>query len=195
MAIKFDEINARPLGRVSRGMRGMRLKEGDEVIGMIACEDEDNILTITRNGFGKRTRVEDYRFVNRGGKGVINLKVSDKTGEVVAIRNVTDEDSIMFVTQNGLIIRIKARDVSTYGRQAQGLRLMRLNEGDKVISTATILAEEDSDDVETAEIPEQDPKELEELNQKGAEDTEEDPDDDSEEIDDDADDSDEELEN
>ncbi|MBR9676435.1 DNA gyrase subunit A [Candidatus Woesearchaeota archaeon] len=139
MAIKFDESKARPIGRTARGVRGIRLKKGDYVIGMIAVEDEDIIFTITENGFGKRTKVEDYRLTNRGGKGVINIKVNEKNGEVVAVRRVSEEDQLMFITQNGIIIKTRASDISTYGRQAQGLRVMRLNVGDKVISAAKIL--------------------------------------------------------
>lgn len=143
LAIKFDETDARPLGRVSRGVRGISLREDDEVIGMIAVEDEDNILTITEKGYGKRTRVEDYRLINRGGKGVINLKINDKTGDIVSIKEVDDEDSLMFVTKNGQIIRTRADGISTFGRQATGVRIMRMNEGDVVISAAKVVLEDE----------------------------------------------------
>jgi len=155
MAVKFNEEDARPLGRVSRGVRGINLRNDDCVIGMIAVDDMDNILTISENGYGKRTRVEDYRLINRGGKGVINLKVNDKTGDIVSIKQVTDEDSLMFITKNGQIIRTRASGISTFGRQAQGVRLMRMNEGDKVISAAKIITEEENENEEQTESSEE----------------------------------------
>lgn len=142
LAIKFDEINARPLGRVSRGMRGINLRKDDKVIEMIAADDDDNILTISELGYGKRTRVSDYRLTSRGGKGVINIKTNDKTGDVVSIKNVTDDDSLMFITKKGIIIRTSAGGISTFGRQAQGVRIMRLGQDDKVISATKVIHEE-----------------------------------------------------
>ncbi len=141
-AVKFHEEDARSIGRASKGVRGIMLRGDDEVVGMVIANDEDCILTITENGFGKRTGIADYRLINRGGSGVINIKTTDRNGKVVAIKAVTDEDEVMFMSQKGIAIRTPCKGISIIGRNTQGLRLMRLSEGDKVVAAAKIVKEE-----------------------------------------------------
>ena len=139
IASRFSESDMRPMGRVSRGTRGINLEEKDEVIGAILGEENTSILTITENGYGKRTSVEDYRLIRRGGKGVRNIITSERNGDVVAVMAVKDDDEIMVMSKNGIAIRIRAADISKIGRNTQGVRVMRLNDGDKVVSATKIV--------------------------------------------------------
>ncbi len=138
-AVKFNETDARPLGRYSKGVIGMRLGKGDEVIAMVIAEDDKTLLTITENGYGKRTMISDYRLINRGGKGVINIKTTSRNGDVVAVKSVTDEDELMLISKEGQVIRTSAKFISVIGRNTQGVRLMRMNPGDKVSDAAKIM--------------------------------------------------------
>jgi DNA gyrase subunit A len=138
-AVKFKGDQIRQVGRNSMGVRAIKLVK-DEVVGVTRAND--TLLTITENGYGKRTKVEDYRLINRGGKGVINIKTSDRNGKVVAVKSVSDKDDLIFVTKNGILIRTAAKDISTIGRNTQGLRLMRMGPGDKVISIAKVIGED-----------------------------------------------------
>ncbi len=138
MAVKFSGDQIRPVGRNSMGVRAIKLVK-DEVIGV--TRSNDTLLTITENGYGKRTKVDDYRLINRGGKGVINIKTSTRNGKVAGIKSVTDNDDLIFVTQQGILIRTPAKNISTIGRNTQGLRIMKLNEGDKVISVAKVVGD------------------------------------------------------
>jgi len=151
MAIKFHERDVRPMGRTSRGVRGIRLAPGDKVIGMIIARDDAVLATITENGYGKRTRISDYRLITRGGKGVRNIVRSPRNGDVVAIKTVSEFDDLMLITAKGIIIRVKAGDISLIGRNTQGVRLMRLHDGDKVVSAAKIVQEENGDLHETSD--------------------------------------------
>ncbi|MFH0875951.1 MAG: DNA gyrase subunit A [archaeon] len=138
-AVKFNETDARPLGRNSKGVIGMRLKEGDEVIGVIIAEDDKTLLTITSNGYGKRTPISDYRIINRGGSGVINIQTNERNGGVVVVKSVTDEDELILMSQDGMAIRTSCKFISVIGRNTQGVRLMKLNDGDKIIDAAKII--------------------------------------------------------
>lgn len=152
-AVKFKEQDARPIGRTSRGVRGVSLRKGDNVISMMIAKDDKTILTITENGYGKRTRVSDYRLINRGGKGVINIVCSDRNGHVVDAKSVTDDDQIMFISKNGIMIRTPTGGISVIGRNTQGMRLMKLNENDKVVAAAKIITTtENNDDIEKEEL-------------------------------------------
>lgn len=142
MAARFDEKDVRPMGRTAAGVRGIKLKENDNVVGMIRAKENITVFTSTRKGFGKRTDINDYRLISRGGVGVINIKITEKNGKVASVMSVTDEDSVMFITRNGIIIRMNAKDVSVIGRNTQGVRLMRLGQGDELISAAKIPHEE-----------------------------------------------------
>ena len=140
MAVRFDEKTVRPIGRSGIGVRGVTLRN-DEVIGMVVASDKSTLLTVTENGYGKRTNVSDYRLTNRGGIGVRNIICSERNGHVVSIKSVSDEDDMMFVTKNGITIRIPAKYISVIGRNTQGARIMKLEENDKVISAAKIVKE------------------------------------------------------
>ncbi|MBW2963152.1 DNA gyrase subunit A [Candidatus Woesearchaeota archaeon] len=141
IAIRFKESDVRAMGRTAMGVRGIRLKGSDEVVGMCVAEDDKSLLTVTEKGFGKRSKVSDYRLINRGGRGVINLKITEKNGKVIAVKSVIDDDQLMFISKHGIAIRMKARDISVIGRATQGVRIMRLGEGDKVMAVAKIIAE------------------------------------------------------
>ena len=143
ICITFDEKDVRPVGRVSQGVIGIRLDEGDYVIGMesIIHGSKATLLAITENGFGKRTELDEYRVQTRGGKGVITYKITPKTGELVGIRIATDDEDVMIITDTGTIIRLRVAEISILGRSTQGVTLMRTNEG-KVVSIETIPMEE-----------------------------------------------------
>ena len=137
-AVRFEESRVRTMGRGATGVRGISLKEDDKVVGMIVAEDDKTMLTITENGYGKRTLVSEYRLTNRGGSGVTNILCSERNGKVVAISQVTDADEILLISQKGIIIRTLAKDISIIGRATQGVRLMKLEDGDKTVSVAKI---------------------------------------------------------
>ncbi|MFW5746375.1 MAG: DNA gyrase subunit A, partial [Nanoarchaeota archaeon] len=132
MAIKFHETDVRTMGRVSRGVRGIRLEDDDKVVSMLLVHEEKTILTITENGYGKRTEVSEYRRINRGGKGVINIQTNARNGGVVATREVEDEDGVLLISEHGIIMRTRADQISTIGRNTQGVRIMRLGPDDRV---------------------------------------------------------------
>ena len=136
MSITFSEQDVRPMGRTAQGVIGIKLGEDDKVIGMesIIAGANATLLAITENGFGKRTDLEEYRVQNRGGRGVITYKVTQKTGKLVGIRVTDDSNDIMMITDTGTIIRINVKDVSVLGRSTQGVTLMRTNDGGKVVS-------------------------------------------------------------
>ncbi len=135
MAIRFDESDVRSMGRPAYGVRGIDLEEDDEVVGMVVANGEDDpasLLTVCANGFGKRTLLTEYRSQNRGGKGLIDIKTSDRNGPVVAIAKVTDADEVMLTTTGGILIRTTVADMRPIGRNTQGVRLIRVEEGDAV---------------------------------------------------------------
>lgn len=147
MAIRFEETDVRPMGRVARGVRGVSLKKGDFVVGVCAVESEDQkILTISEQGFGKRTDAGSYRLIKRGGKGVINMKTTAKTGKVVASFPVEDDSEIMIITQQAKLIRIGVENVRETGRSAQGVMLIRTNKDDLVTSASLLDAATTGDD-------------------------------------------------
>ena len=139
MAIRFSEGDAREMGRIARGVRGIRLSRGDAVVGMVVSRRGGSLLTATELGMGKRSAVDDYRFQGRGGKGVINLKITDKSGPVAGVREVTDDDELMFVTRNGVINRQLAEGIRVIGRNTQGVRLVALDEGDELVDVACLI--------------------------------------------------------
>ena len=143
LCITFAEKDVRPIGRTGQGVIGMKLNEGDEVIGMepIIAGSKATLLAITENGFGKRTELDEYRVQTRGGKGVITYKITPKTGKLVGIRIATDDEDAMLITNNGTIIRIKVKDISILGRSTQGVTLMRTSEDCKVVSIETLIPE------------------------------------------------------
>ncbi|MGH2569522.1 MAG: DNA gyrase subunit A [Bacteroidota bacterium] len=147
LAIRFREEEVRPMGRTAAGVRGIRLGKKDKVVGMVTLRRNDTtILVATERGYGKRSEAEEYRVSHRGGKGIITVKVSDKTGMMVTIREVTDTDDVVVVTTNGMVIRQNAKDIRVAGRNTQGVRLIRLDEGDDVADVAAVVAEEEENE-------------------------------------------------
>ena len=144
MSIRFNEADVRPMGRAARGVRGIRLREGDEVVSMANLTAGSELLLATDNGFGKRTGIDEYRVQSRGGQGTKTFNVGEKRGDVVSARIINPGDELIVCTQEGLVIRLSADDVSTQGRLAQGVTLIRLNEGDKVTSMAVIPRDEEA---------------------------------------------------
>ena len=149
-AVRFHESAVRAMGRNATGVRGMTLDDDgrDEVIGMltVAQGTEETILVISEQGYGKRSVVEDYRKTNRGTKGVKTLNITDKTGELVAIRPVTDEHDLMIINKSGITIRVHARDISVQGRATQGVRIIDLKKrGDEIASVCQVLSEEEEE--------------------------------------------------
>ncbi len=146
MAIRFHEEKVRDMGRGAYGVRGITLEEKDYLIGMVVVRREATLLVVTEKGYGKRTDISDYRVTNRGGKGVINLKVTDKVGEVVAIKEAIDSDELMIITQKGIIIRQPIGKIKVIGRNTQGVRLINLDSGDRVVDVARVVPEEEEVD-------------------------------------------------
>ena len=144
-AIRFNEEEVRPMGRTARGVRAMDLEEGDYLVGTEVVEKEGLILSISELGYGKRTPLEDYRLTHRGGKGVINMKTTAKTGKVVAILSVKEDSDLMIVTKDGKIIRIESSEIRETGRSAQGVRVVRMEDGDRV-AAASVVPEADGTD-------------------------------------------------
>jgi DNA gyrase subunit A len=138
MAIRFHEGDVRPMGRTARGVIGIRLEDDDHVIGMVDVDEDKEILTITENGYGKRTPVTEYRKINRGGKGVINMKTTERNGNVVEVKSVSDDDDVIIISKDGIIIRTRSGEVSSIGRNTQGVRVMRLEDDDHVVAAAKV---------------------------------------------------------
>ena len=150
MAIRFDENDVRPMGRTAAGVRAIRLKDGDEVVAAVRATDEDAaVLTVTENGYGKRTRIGEYSVQNRGGQGLKTYQITQKTGEIVGAKKVTGEEDILLVSDDGTIIRMEAGSISLLGRATQGVRLMRPAEGANVVAMAR--TEREASEEETAE--------------------------------------------
>jgi DNA gyrase subunit A len=147
MAIKFSESDVRPMGRDTTGVKGIELREGDVVVEMDPVEESGTLLTVTENGFGKRTDVAEYRHQTRGGTGVINVKVTEKNGPVAGIRSIVDSDQLLLITQQGIVIRLAASEVRKTGRATMGVRLIDLEGGDRVVAVAK-LAEKDEENGE-----------------------------------------------
>jgi DNA gyrase subunit A len=148
MSIRFDEQEARPMGRSARGVRGMDLDTGDYVVGVEALDPNDKtftILTVTDNGYGKRTELDEYRIQSRGGKGIITMKTTDKTGLLIGTKAVTDKDDLMVITNKGQTIRTHLDEVRAMGRNTQGVRVINTNEGEKVVAIEH-LAEKDEEE-------------------------------------------------
>src|SRR5262249_52219332 len=145
MAIRFDESRVRAMGRPAYGVKGIELAAGDEVIGMVVANGDDDpasLLTVCANGFGKRTLLTEYRAQNRGGKGLIDIQTSERNGKVVAVCKVTEIDQVMLTTNSGMVIRTALKQTRTIGRNTQGVRLIKLDDGDAVSSLAKLPEDE-----------------------------------------------------
>ncbi|MGC6422554.1 MAG: DNA gyrase subunit A [Flavobacteriaceae bacterium] len=154
-AIRFEESKTRPMGRGASGVRGISLANSkDELVGMVTVNDMDsNILVVSENGYGKRSRLDDYRITNRGGKGVKTISITDKTGQLVAIKNVSDEDDLMIINKSGIAIRMSVSDLRVMGRATQGVRLINLKDSDSIAAVAKVMPDDDNlDDVNDMEV-------------------------------------------
>ena len=147
-AIRFEESKTRPMGRNASGVRGIKLKDNkDEVVGMISVNDMDaNILVVSENGFGKRSSLEDYRLTNRGGKGVKTISITEKTGKLVTLKSVSDNDDLMIINKSGIAIRMQVEDLRVMGRATQGVKVISLKDGDSIAAVAKVM--KDDDDLE-----------------------------------------------
>ncbi len=148
-AIHFTESDARPMGRTARGVNGIRLQKGDAVVSMAVVEPDGTLLTVTDCGYGKRSHIGDYRLQTRGGKGIINIRATERNGRVVAVPFVHDEDELMVITAQGMIMRLRVKDFAVHSRATQGVRLIELGEGDHVVAVAK-LAEKDEEEGQTS---------------------------------------------
>ena len=148
-SIRFDENNVRAMGRTARGVKAINMREGDFVVDMAICKADDRILTVTETGYGRISPVSDYRLQSRGGKGIINYRTS-KYGRVAATVPVTDNDDVIMISSSGIIIRIFAGDISEFARPSKGVRVMRVGEGEKILSVALA----DHDDSQVNDTPE-----------------------------------------
>jgi DNA gyrase subunit A len=144
MAIRFHESDVRPMGRTAAGVRGLRLRKSDVVVGMVVARPDSTLLVVAERGLGKRTDVEAYRFQHRGGSGVINLKTSAKTGQVVAVKAVQEDEQLMIITRNGVVNRQRVAEISVIGRATQGVKLVNLDEGDTVVDVARVVTDEEN---------------------------------------------------
>ncbi|MDX1759081.1 MAG: DNA gyrase subunit A, partial [Arenibacter algicola] len=154
-AIRFEEVKTRPMGRNASGVRGITLAhDNDEVIGMVAVHNfEEEILVVSENGYGKRSSIEDYRITNRGGKGVKTISITDKTGGLVAIKNVSDSDDLMIINKSGIAIRMSVEDLRVMGRATQGVRLINIKGNDSIAAVAKVMKDEDEiDDITDLEV-------------------------------------------
>ena len=142
MAICFDEDDVRPMGRPARGVRGVNLRDDDYVVSVSAVQGDEQMLSVTEKGFGKQTRLSEYRVQSRGGVGVINVKVTERNGKVVAVMPVKQDDEVMIITSQGKLLRIEASGIRETGRSAQGVHLIKLSEDDGV-AAASLVGRED----------------------------------------------------
>ena len=149
-AIRFNENTVRPIGRVGAGVRGIALDEGDEVVGMICIEPESmqDVLVLSENGYGKRTDLDEYRITNRGGKGVKTINITEKTGNLVSIQAVTDDNDLMIINRSGVTIRTEVKQIRLAGRATQGVRIINLREGDAIASVMAVPVSETEEDTE-----------------------------------------------
>jgi DNA gyrase subunit A len=152
MAIRFEETDVRPMGRSAYGVKGITLREDDEVVGMEVVHEGGTVLTVAQNGYGKRTALDEYRLQTRGGVGIINIQTSDRNGNVVGIVFVNEDDELILISQQGMILRTRAGDIRSIGRATQGVRLIEMEEGDFVVGVAK-LAEKEQAAVGNGEEP------------------------------------------
>jgi len=143
MAIRFKESEVRNMGRVTAGVQGIHLNKKDHVIGMVVVKREGTLLSVSEKGFGKRTAIKEYRTTHRAGKGIITFKVTEKTGRLISIMEVVDEDDLMLISTKGVLLRIHVGNIRTTGRNTMGVHLIRLDSGDRVSDVARIVSGEE----------------------------------------------------
>jgi DNA gyrase subunit A len=145
MSIRYSEGDVRPMGRAAYGVKGIELESGDEVVGMEVVREPGELLTVTAGGYGKRTELAEYRLQSRGGKGIINIKTTPRNGDVVGVKFISHDEEVMLITEKGMIIRLSTADISTIGRATQGVRLIQMEEGDRLVSVARLAEREDGE--------------------------------------------------
>ena len=145
MAVVFDETDVRAMGRTAVGVRGIKLREGDYVVGAARAQEGKEVLTITEKGYGKKTPVEEYRITNRGGKGVKTINITEKTGKLISIQAVTDDNDLMIINRSGLTIRTAVSQIRVAGRATQGVRIINLREGDAIASVMAVPGSEEEE--------------------------------------------------
>jgi DNA gyrase subunit A len=145
MAVHFSEVDVRPMGRTAHGVKGIELGSEDRVVALQVVDAEGTVLTVTENGYGKRTSIGEYRLQSRGGKGLINVKTTGRNGRVVGVKFIQGDEGVMLITGKGMIIRLNTADISTIGRNTQGVRLIQLEEGDQLVGVARLAEREESD--------------------------------------------------
>ena len=143
MSIRFHQADVREMGRATTGVKGVELEKGDEVIGMVVVRRDATLLVVSEKGFGKRSELSDYRVQKRGGKGIITLKKTDKTGSIVALKEVIPDDELMMITRHGVIIRLPVDGIRVIGRNTQGVKVMNLDQGDTVVDVARVVKEDE----------------------------------------------------
>jgi DNA gyrase subunit A len=154
MGIRFSEKDVRSMGRDTTGVIGITLRKGnDEVVEMDVVDEKAHLLSVTELGYGKRSEVTEYRYQGRGGSGVINVKVTEKNGPVVGIKSVTDSDQLLLITQSGMLIRIKVKDIRETGRAAQGVRVIQLESGDRVVAVAKLAETDEGEEEPQSSLP------------------------------------------
>ncbi len=150
MSIRFHQGDVREMGRATTGVKGIELEKGDEVIGMVVVRRDATILVVSERGFGKRSELVDYRVQRRGGKGIITLKKTEKTGPIVALKEVIPDDELMMITRQGVIIRLPVDGIRVIGRNTQGVKVMNLDSGDAVVDVARVVKEDEGGAEEAA---------------------------------------------
>ena len=152
-AIRFNEQTVRPIGRVGAGVRGISLDEGDQVVGMICVEPDSkqDVLVLSENGYGKRTDLDEYRITNRGGKGVKTINITEKTGKLISIQAVTDDNDLMIINRSGLTIRTSVEQIRLAGRATQGVRIINLREGDAIASVMAVPAAGEEEEMQNTD--------------------------------------------
>jgi DNA gyrase subunit A len=159
MSIRFPETDVRSMGRSAFGVRGVSLRDDDQVVAIEVLQPGGTILSVTEQGYGKRTELSEYRVQTRGGIGIINIQTSDRNGKVVGIAQVTDDDELMLITQQGKILRMASKDIRTIGRATQGVRLIDIEGDDRAVSIARLVEKDDDEIVPPADVPEGPPSE------------------------------------
>ncbi|MCB1827861.1 MAG: DNA gyrase subunit A, partial [Coxiellaceae bacterium] len=144
-AIRFAEKDVRPMGRTARGVRGIKMPAGTKLISLMIIEEGKTILTATENGYGQRTKVEDYRPIGRGGQGVRAIQATERNGRVIGAKQVGDDDEALLITNAGTMVRIRVKEVSVIGRNTQGVRLIQMGEGEQLVEIEAVLGESDEE--------------------------------------------------
>jgi DNA gyrase subunit A len=163
MSIRFSEKGVREMGRATTGVRGIQLSTDDRVIGMVVIRRDATLLVVSERGLGKRSQLSDYRVQKRGGKGIITVKRTEKTGAVVALKEVLPDDELMLVTRHGVIIRLPVEGIRVIGRNTQGVKVMNLDTGDSVMDVARVVREDEEEEPDAAQVvvPGRDQREME----------------------------------